>query len=59
MAQWAPITGLFDSCSPPVQPHLLWEGPATDGWPVEDIVSWRRVIAIGLPEGNDGPLHKI
>lgn len=43
--QWAPITGLSDSCSPPLQLHLHWERQATDGWPVEDIVSSHRVIS--------------
>lgn len=39
MVQWAPITGLSDSCSPPFWLHLHWERPATDGWPVEDFVT--------------------
>lgn len=43
--QWAPITGLSDSCSQPLQLHLHWEGQATDGGPVEDIVSSHRVIS--------------
>lgn len=43
--QWAPITGLSDSCSPPLRLHLHWERQATDGWPVEDIVSSHRVIS--------------
>lgn len=45
MVQWAPITGLSDSCSPPLWLHLHWEHPATDGRPVEDIVNWHRVIS--------------
>lgn len=50
MVQWAPITGLSDSCSPPLWLHLHWERQAADGWPVEDIVSSHRVISPDSPQ---------
>lgn len=48
--QWAPITGLSDSCSPALQLHLHWEHRTSDGRPVEDIVSSHRVISLDSPQ---------
>lgn len=50
MVQWAPITGLSDSCSPALQLHLHWERRTSDGRPVEDIVSSHRVISPDSPQ---------
>lgn len=50
MVQWAPITGLSDSCSPALQLHLHWERRTSDGRPVEAIVSLHRVISPDSPQ---------